>query len=606
MLNWSVPAPTSSPSLFLADMDNNGALDIVVNQQIFLSDGKAFTALPSTLPAAPQAISDLGSDGRLDAIFRGPGGVPRELINHGSKNYHWQVIRTRAAHGTGDQRINSFGIGGEIEIRSELLAQKQIIASPVLHFGLGEHTSVQFARIVWPNGFVQAEFDLKSDQTVLAEQRMKGSCPMLFTWNGHKVQLVKDIGPWGAALGLNVNAQGKGIYGTREWFKITGNQLVPRDAFYDLRITAEYWETYYIDHYSLLVIDHPANSEVYTDERFALPHPKPGLVTTAVTKPFACATDDNGDEVTNIVRDLDDQFLDTFGRGQYQGLTRDHWVELQLPAEAPHTGSLYLVAQGWIHPTDTTIVKALAQNSKTHPQVLSIEVPDASGHWITVRDGLGFPAGRLKTIILDISGIFRPGAARKLRLRTNLEIYWDKLAWGAGLPGGAQLQVRHLALAAADLRFRGFSLITQANSSSPEIPHYDILQESDLRWHDQEGYATRYGDVRELLENVDDRYVITTPGDELRLKFTALPPPASGWTRDFVLICDGWVKDGDYNTTFAKTILPLPYHGMKDYVLPPGTLEADHAYQLHPSDWLTYQTRYVTPHYFTSALWERQ
>jgi len=73
--------------------------------------------------------------------------------------------------------------------------------------------------------------------------------------------------------------------------------------------------------------------------------------------------------------------------------------------------------------------------------------------------------------------------------------------------------------------------------------------------------------------------------------------------RDFVLICDGWVKDGDYSTRFSKTIRPLPYHGMKDYLLPPTTLEQDHAYQLHPDDWRTYHTRYVTPQYFESALW---
>jgi hypothetical protein len=75
--------------------------------------------------------------------------------------------------------------------------------------------------------------------------------------------------------------------------------------------------------------------------------------------------------------------------------------------------------------------------------------------------------------------------------------------------------------------------------------------------------------------------------------------------RDFILICDGWVKDGDYNSTFAGTILPLPYHAMTDYVVPPTTLEADRGYQLHPQDWQTYQTRYVSPHYFASALWER-
>ena len=116
----------------------------------------------------------------------------------------------------------------------------------------------------------------------------------------------------------------------------------------------------------------------------------------------------------------------------------------------------------------------------------------------------------------------------------------------------------------------------------------------------------RYGDVRELLQNIDDRYVITSPGDELRMKFAALPPPVSGWKRDFILICDGWVKDGDFNSTFSGTILPLPYHAMKDYVTPPTTLEADPAYRLHPDDWRTYQTRYVAPDAFMSALWDVQ
>jgi hypothetical protein len=44
-----------------------------------------------------------------------------------SKDYHWQILRSRDAETTGDQRINSFGIGGTMELRSGLLYQKQII-----------------------------------------------------------------------------------------------------------------------------------------------------------------------------------------------------------------------------------------------------------------------------------------------------------------------------------------------------------------------------------------------------------------------------------------------------------------------------------------------
>ena len=82
--------------------------------------------------------------------------------------------------------------------------------------------------------------------------------------------------------------------------------------------------------------------------------------------------------------------------------------------------------------------------------------------------------------------------------------------------------------------------------------------------------------MRELLAAVDDRYVIMNAGDELRLAFPAPPsrPRPRGWiARDFVLIGDGWVKDGDYNTSFSKTVLPLPRHR------PPGLRGR------RPSDW---------------------
>jgi hypothetical protein len=163
--------------------------------------------------------------------------------------------------------------------------------------------------------------------------------------------------------------------------------------------------------------------------------------------------------------------------------------------------------------------------------------------------------------------------------------------------------VQPLTLAAADLSYSGFSRITQANETSPEVPNYDVIEESALKWHDQEGFVTRYGDVWELLEKIDDRFVITSPGDELRMRFNAPPAPAAGWKRDFILICDGWVKDGDYNSTFSRTVSPLPYHGMTEYLTAPASLELERAYRLHPADWQTYQTRYVTPTYFEKALW---
>jgi hypothetical protein len=91
-------------------------------------------------------------------------------------------------------------------------------------------------------------------------------------------------------------------------------------------------------------------------------------------------------------------------------------------------------------------------------------------------------------------------------------------------------------------------------------------------------------------------------GDELRLRFPEAPPPARGLVRDFVLVGDGWVKDGDYNTTFSRTVLPLPTHQTGRYDAPPQRLEGDPVYRRHSSDFAEYHTRYVTPDPLRNAL----
>ena len=85
-------------------------------------------------------------------------------------------------------------------------------------------------------------------------------------------------------------------------------------------------------------------------------------------------------------------------------------------------------------------------------------------------------------------------------------------------------------------------------------------------------------------------------GDELRLSFTAPPAPPDGWTRDFVLIGDGWVKDGDFNTSYSKTVLPLPVHGRPEYdARSPACPGRGPVYRRYSQDWQTFHTRFVTP-----------
>jgi hypothetical protein len=276
-------------------------------------------------------------------------------------------------------------------------------------------------------------------------------------------------------------------------------------------------------------------------------------------------------------------------------------VELDLGNEAPASGPLYLIARGWLHPSDSSINVALSQGHHGKPEPLSLEVPDGHGGWIVARPNLGFPAGRNKICLIDLTGVFRPGTPRKVRLRTDLEIYWDQIQWARGLPN-TPLKINHIEPSIADLRYRGYSTIHQANASSPEIPDYNHLASTTQIWPDLEGYYTRYGDVRELLHKVDDRYVIMNAGDEMALRFPLPPPPTAGWVRDTVIAGDGWIKDGDYNSTYSATVQPLPYHARTLYDTPPAMLEDEWVYRHYPDDWLTWQTRYVTPKPFRDAL----
>jgi hypothetical protein len=596
----------ASARLLLADLDNNGSLDLIASLpaggRVWLSDARGdFRPLAAPLPGRLFAAAELTGDGRLDLLGLSETGQPLRLVNQGTKNYFWLTLRPRAASVTGDGRINTFGLGGEVDIRAGLLFQKQPITGPILHFGLGEYRTAAVARIIWPNGDVQAEFALQANQVVAARQRLKGSCPWVFAYDGTAMRFITDF-LWRSPLGLRINAQETaGVLMTEDWVKIRGDQLVPRDGVYDLRITAELWETHFVDLVALLVVDHPAGTDIYVDERFAVPPPALAVYATAPPQPVARAWDDQGQEVTDMVRVRDGRYLDTFGWGSYQGVTRAHYVDIDLGEAVPSSGPLWLLASGWIHPTDSSLNVAISQGRHAPPQGLRLEVPDGHGGWVVARHDLGFPAGKTKTLLLDLQGIWHPGTPRLVRLRTNMEIYWDALAWAPGMPE-AGFKTQRLYPHTAELRYRGFSAVHTANRSSPEVPQYHIVEGTAPRWRDLIGYYTRFGDVRELLQTVDDRYVIMNAGDELVLHFVAPEPPAAGWQRDFVLIGDGWVKDGDYHTTFSRTVQPLPAHDQPDYTLLPGALEDDPVYRRHASDWQRYHTRYITPQRFHEAL----
>ena len=603
-----VAAGTTGPAagnarLSTADLDNNGSLDLIVSgsdeTRILLGTPEhRFEPLGASLKGDVFSVLDLNGDGMLDFVGVS-GGRATRWLGKGTAGYHWKVIRPRAQQNAGDQRINAFGVGGDIQVRSGLLVQTQVLTGSPLHFGLGTHTGIDVARIVWPNGVAQAEFRGGVDDAIVAEQRLKGSCPWVFAWDGKRMGFVTDF-LWRSPLGLRINAQDTaGVTQTEDWVKIAGDQLVPRDGFYDIRITAELWETHFFDHVSLLVVDHPAETDVVVDERFSPAQP-PSLAVNVMSAatPVARAWDEHGRDVTDLVTKRDGRYLATFERGAYQGIANDHFVEFEV-GDVRLKADTTLIASGWIYPTDSSINVAIGQGSRVAPSGLSLEARVA-GRWVVVNPDLGVPAGKNKTMLVGLGRV--PAGADRLRLRTNLEIYWDLLA--VSERSSATVATRRVQPSAAELAFRGYSQTVSPRGEAPETPIYERVANTTQRWRDLVGYYTRFGSVNALLAAVDDRYVIMNAGDELRLRFEELAPPPAGWRRDFVLIGDGWEKDGDYNTGYSQTVLPLPSHSRPDY----GTgvsslaLSDDPVYQRHREDWEQYHTRFVTPEAFVKGL----
>ena len=128
---------------FGADLDNNGATDLVTvdaddDRDPARSGRRARRPPPGTLELRAGAAADLDGDGRLDLVGVDKGGTAVVAKNRGTKAYHYQIVRPKSATVLGDQRINSFGIGGQVEVRTGLHVQRTLITSPIVHIGLGE------------------------------------------------------------------------------------------------------------------------------------------------------------------------------------------------------------------------------------------------------------------------------------------------------------------------------------------------------------------------------------------------------------------------------------------------------------------------------------
>ncbi|WDQ19289.1 FG-GAP-like repeat-containing protein [Rhodopirellula sp. P2] len=485
-------------------------------------------------------------------------------------------------------RVNHYAVGSVLELRFGPHYRSRIVTAPTTHFGLDGLPGPGNLRVIFPNGLTQSVPEIEPGIMIEEEQTLKGSCPYLYAFNGERFEFVTDC-LWAAPLGLQTSPGV--VVPDRPWehLLVEGKFLAPNDGAYELRITEELWEVAYFDQLGLSAIDHPQDIVVFTNEKVGPPsiaEPTIHAFDRAELRPVSTATDTAGTDVTSLLRETDGEHVQGFEHRYRQGLCPPHWIDLDLSDrvsnETSEEAKIHLVLNGWILPTDTSLNIQIDQNPElASPEPPSLWVPDEASEsgWKMASPYIGFPGGKNKTIVVDVTDFMNRDDPR-VRIRTTNQIYWDSAA--VSVRSAAEIErlsglvdVQPLQLQSADVAWHGFSRRIHPGSKQPETYDYQTAQDAP-RWPPLDGPLTQYGPVEELIADWDDSMVVISGGDEIRLRF-AVPkePLAASKQRDFVLHGVGWDKDADLNTLAGQSTLPLPFQSMHEY--PPTTSQLDEA-----------------------------
>jgi tetratricopeptide (TPR) repeat protein len=552
-------------AMIMADLANRSLADLVVNGTVYRNNGKG-KFLQSATEALPNGVAiaeaDFDGDGRTDFAVVTPEGNLELAKNDTTTSNHFLRVQLEGVKNL------KLAQGAVVEVKAGAWYQKRVYSGVPLLFGLRDYAEIDTVRITWPNGLVQNETRQPVEKKLFCKEkpRLSGSCPMIFAWNGNKFEFITDVlgvAPLGAS-----NGDGEFFpVSHREHIQIPGARLQVHDGYYQVRITEELREVSYLDKVQLIAMDHKAGEELFTNDKFKGPPFPPFRLFGAERKLYPrSATDQDGHNVLSRLLKRDARYVDTFSHN-YSGMAELHYLDLDFGSVAPDNRAV-LVLNGWVDWADGSTFMAAGQENKNGLIFPYLQVKDSTGHWKTVIEDMGIPSGKPKSIVVNLTGKFL-SASREIRIVTNLCVYWDEIFLSEKIAAPA-VKLTRLYPESADLRYRGFSHATiHPARTQPEAFDYEKWSPSTM-WDPTPGLYTRYGEVRELLTQADDRLVIMGSGDELRLLFKAhgLPALASGWKRDFLLLVDGWAKDADSNTAYARTVEPLPFHGMSSYPYP--------------------------------------
>ncbi|MFZ4750216.1 MAG: FG-GAP-like repeat-containing protein [Phycisphaerales bacterium] len=422
--------------------------------------------------------------------------------------------------------------------------------------GTGPFAKLDLVEIEWSDGVFQSEIDLAAGalHAITETQRQISSCPVLFAWNGTELRFVSDL--------LGVGGLGyllePGVYSEpRPWesFVLPAGALAPKpDGTLSITLAEPMEESCMLDSARLRAVDLPEGWDIAPDERMAIGGAAPTGDLVAWRRAWMPVDRGGQPRADLAAADLsaaDPGPVDPRFIGRLAG---EQVIELEFGTAIDAIDDPWLVIDGWIeYPYCQTMFAAWQAGAKFRAP--GLEARAADGRWVELVGEWGYPAGMPRRMALPVPRAGLPAGATALRMRTNMEIYFDSVRLVAREPLPAapvECALRRGALASP-----GFARRTTGPQRQPFYDRADMRPLWDCRF--QRGLYTEFGDVRALLGRADAAPVVFGPGEEIALDFASpATPPAPGTVRRYLLEVRGWCKDMDLFTRDGETIEPLP------------------------------------------------
>ena len=377
-----------------------------------------------------------------------------------------------------------------------------------------ENSTIYYRFMNWEDNSTSRTrtISLTNKTTVVAVYGQIQSCPWLYVWNGSRYVFVSEVSGSGY-LGYFDRGRTPPAYNKPfpwDYVKLDGTQIQPRDSAFNMVMTQVTNEIIYMDSVWLLVVDHPADVDVYSTKGTEFTDPNIiGKIYTVSKNPMVpvSCVNDLGEDCLSQISKIDGEFASTHRFGEWQ------YFELNL-GNLTGAKEIKLIVSGyntWFQGWEKVWVELLKNPDflASRPSVYPyLEVKAENGSWVRVPKDkdLPEPSATQRTFIVDLTGVF---STDDFSLRINT------------------LTLMHLDYVGVDTTPQRNVTVYRVDASSANLYQRFVSNSTST------GNFTRYGYVTSLLHSVDDKFVIIRQGDEVSFTFPDdIAPQAEGTERD--------------------------------------------------------------------------